>query len=178
MKDVRDISGFIGMVVDRLFLIMWPPLGEENTAQVDLSFGFSFANSNGYIYVLTTSKEDVWTPVLIRQRADKIFNATEFWSRVEGWMKEDINEEFEYEFYDVSSWEMFQGIVKGEIKDIKMMRINGDTAPFGLKVEFEGDYILTFPNSYSNTVKTSQFDVGADLRHFYTLGEVEYISIR
>lgn len=41
---MTEFKGLIRKMVDKLFLVIWSPWGEENESDIDISFGFVFKN--------------------------------------------------------------------------------------------------------------------------------------
>ncbi|MBK7638077.1 MAG: hypothetical protein IPJ13_30200 [Saprospiraceae bacterium] len=81
------------------------------------------------------------------------------------------------EYYNVSQWDLFDKIVESEIIRIELIWIEGYDEPFGVKIHFKNDYIISTPISDGNTVETSRFNQNANIELFEKLGKIEYKTI-
>jgi hypothetical protein len=50
--------------------------------------------------------------------------------------------------------------------------IKSEKEPFGVKLFFENDFILSFPNAGGNTVRTGRFSLNGNLQVFESLGDI------
>jgi hypothetical protein len=104
MNDINSIRELVGKTIKRLYLIVWPPppFGEEHMSQVDLSIGFSFNLDDNEICVISTSMDDVWTPTFRLEYPKLVYESRDFFHRINKWMNCELEDDFDYEFYDVT----------------------------------------------------------------------------
>ena len=164
--------------VEKLFLIVWPPLGEEKELDIDISFGFVFLQNTDRLCVITTDKEDMWTPcVRCEGIPTKVYSWSSFAPRMNAWMKSECESDLETEYYDVTDVQEFSNIIASNIQSIEFVGLENNPEPFGVKVVFDNDYILSTPISDGNTVETSQFNKNDNLLNFERMGILEVKSV-
>jgi hypothetical protein len=158
--------------VKRLFLVVWPPLGEEKLSDIDISIGFVFVNEPCKLCVISTNKDDMWTPCIRYEKIPKIILPwSTFNSRMLNWMKTEEQSDFNTEYYEVSDVDIFKNIVAHKVKSIEFVGIQNVINPFGIKVNFENDYIFSSPISDGNTIETSHFHRNENILNFDKIGE-------
>jgi hypothetical protein len=164
----------INQKVERLFIVLWPPHGEETLLQVDISLGFVFASNLNQLCVISNN-EDMWTPYIrYEPLPSRLFNWEIFDIRLKNWMNLELKEldnsyYFDNEYYEVTNSDIFQNIVSHSIQSIEFIGAKGESIPFGTKLIFEKDYVLTTPNAYGNTVETSCFNKNNNMSIFEKL---------
>ena len=176
---METFKELINQKVEKLFLVVWPPLGEEKEARIDISIGFVFNSNLNNLIVVSTDKNDMWTPCLFSENVPKVtFSWSVFNSRMKKWMRAD-KEQFnlEYEYYDVTNAEDFKNIVHTEIKSIQMLSIKNISNSFGVKIIFNDDYILSTPISDGNTIETLKLFKNSNLLYFNEMGIMEFKTI-
>lgn len=164
--------------VYRLFLIVWPPFGEKDKEQIDISVGLIFFNKLHQLCVVSTEPDDLTTPCIRFQAIpDTILSWDSFETRMKSWM--DSTEEWviDTEYYEVTNVEMFKNIVLQTILDVEFIGIQNDETPFGVKIVFSHDYILSTPIIDGNTIETLHFNKNANILNFTELGAIVYTSI-
>jgi hypothetical protein len=125
-----------------------------------------------------TDLEDIWSPVVKEESIPSIYYQGELYEeRMERWMRGEIEDEITLEYYDVSSFPVFQNILANRIKRLQLLVIKGNETPFGIKIIFENDYFYTFPNSDGNTIETRFFNKNENLKNFSTLGEIIFLPL-
>lgn len=171
------LESIIGKKVERLFIIVWPPYGEDDIRETDMSFGFIFEDKSDEIFNITTDKNDLTQPAIGRLGLPKnILSWNNFEQRMKDWMECNDELDFEYEFYEVTTYDIFDVIVGKKIVDIQLI---GDEKEqiFGMKLQFKDDYIISFPNTLGNTIETSTFKKYSNIRGFSSWGEIQYFGI-
>lgn len=164
--------------VKKLFLVVWPPLGEEKELDIDISFGFVFTQNPDRLCVITTDKNDIWTPCLRFEGIPiKVYSWLSFPSRMNAWMKSECKSDLEMEYYEVTDVQAFSNIIASKIQTVDFIGLENNPNPFGVKVLFENDYILSTPTSDGNTVETSQFNRNDNLLNFERMGTLEVKNI-
>jgi len=163
-----------GKKVEKLYLILWPPFGEQKISDIDVSFGFIFQNSNNELCVISVAKDELWFPhILYQSLPQNEYDGADYDQRIKMWMKaEDDNSIIDKEYYDVTKCEMFEDIISSEIIDIELLFIEHNVLPFGIKLIFNNDYIISMPNSDGNTVETKVFNKNNGIKTFKHLGNV------
>lgn len=175
---IDSLKNIIGKKVKRLFLVVWPPMGEECINQTDISAGYVLEESSGELYVITTDKNDLTKPMIECQTIpDSYFEWKEFEPRMVRWMNCEEGMELDTEYYEVSDMDIFKNINENSIIDVELVEISGDDTPIGIKVIFENDYILSTPINDGNTIETSSFNQRENLSSFLPLGKIEYRSL-
>lgn len=90
---------------------------------------------------------------------------------------EDENLIIGKEYYDVTKSELFDNIIGNEIEGIEFLKVEGNPEPFGLKILFKDDYIVSIPNSDGNTVETKTFNKNNSIENFKHLGKIIYSKV-
>ncbi|NQX81893.1 MAG: hypothetical protein HRT66_07870 [Flavobacteriaceae bacterium] len=76
---IENLNSILGKKVKRLFFVVWPPFGEENMAQVDISAGYVFEEEPDTLCIISTDKDDLTTPCIGYQSLPKSsFNWNDF----------------------------------------------------------------------------------------------------
>lgn len=166
--------------VSRLFFVVWPPWGEEKESDIDISFGFVFNNEPSKLYVISVDKDELWVPHIFQQPLpDNEYAWGDFYDRMKLWMEAGENTDLvmETEYYNVSQSGLFEKIVESEIIGIELIEIEDYDEPFGVKLLFKDDYILSIPNSDGNTVETKFFNKNNSIGNFKRLGNVNYSKV-
>ncbi len=164
--------------VQKLFLVVWPPIGETSNLDIDLSFGFVFKNNPDQLCIISTDKDDMWTPCITFKDIPQItYSWSDFTYRMNAWMKSEDESDIEIEYYDVTDAEQFSGIVFSKVQSIELVKLKNNPEPFGVKVLFDGDYILSTPISDGNTVETSLFNKNENILNFKKIGIIEYEKV-
>lgn len=164
--------------VKKLFLVVWPPLGEEKELDIDISFGFVFRQNPDKLCIVTTNKDDMWTPCLRFEEVPiNIYPWPSFTSRMNAWMNSECKSNLEMEYYEVTEYQQFSNIISSRIQAVEFVGLENNPEPFGVKVVFDNDYILSTPISDGNTVETSQFNKNDNLLNFKRMGNLEVKSI-
>lgn len=174
-----EFKELINKKVSRLFLVIWAPWGEENESDIDISFGFVFKDEPNKLCIISVDKDELWSPYIFDESLPQyIYTWDEFYPRMKTWMKaEDDSLIIGREYYDVSKSEIFKGIIDTEIKEIDVLNIEGNPEPFGLRILFKDDYIISIPNSDGNTVETKAFNKNDCISNFKQLGNIIYSKI-
>jgi hypothetical protein len=170
-----EFSFLLKKKVNKVYLILWPPYGENNNSNIDLSIGLVFNEADG-LFIITTDKEDNWTPKIVHQDIPKeLFSFEEFNNRVKKWQNLEIDEIIKEENYDFTNSQYFRSIINQCITDVEWISVN--ETPFGVKLKFENDYIISTPISDGNTIETKAFCLFKNIDVYKTLGEIKFNSI-
>ena len=175
MKEV--LLNIIGKKVVRLLLIVWPPYGEDEVSQIDISAGYVFDDAQEELFVISTDKNDLTTPMIeIRSIPNKCFDWSEFKHRMKDWMNCVEGMEMDTEFYEVYDENLFSNIVNQEVMKVELLEIT-ENNPIGVKVFFEDDYVLSTPITDGNTIETSLFNKLNNINKLASLGEITYKNV-
>ncbi|MDR2274880.1 MAG: hypothetical protein LBF27_28485 [Sphingobacterium sp.] len=176
---MTEFKELIKKQVDKLFLIVWPPWGEERESDIDISFGFVFKNEPNILCIISVDKDELWSPHISFEGFPEIrYSWEDFYPKMKMWMKADDDSLIiDKEYYEVTKSELFDNIVGNEIKEIEFMNVEGNREPFGVKLHFENDYIISMPNSDGNTVETKVFNKNNSIYNFKHLGHIVYSKI-
>lgn len=168
----------IGDKIHKLFLIVFPPIGEEDYSQIDMSIGMVSYQNPTELVVLSTDNNDLTTPVLkIEGIPENYYRWNDFNYRMENWMSDIIDEDVVNEYYDISECDIFQNIIEENIQDISMIKIGGIASPIGVQISFPNDFIISIPNDDGNTIETNSFNKNNSLNNFEKLGNVYFNSL-
>lgn len=161
--------------IEKLFLIIWPPIGEIALIDVDISIGFIFENSPDKLCVLSIDKNDMWSPSLHIEDIPKVvFSGNTLNFKIENWMKSIYIDNLDMEYFEVTSDLKFHKIVSNKVKSIELIKVSNIDEPFGLKMLFEDDYILCTPISDGGTIETKFFNKNDNLKNFEKLGKINF----
>jgi hypothetical protein len=176
MSEFKELNR---KIVDKLFLIVWSPWGEEKESDLDISFGFVFKNEPNKLCIVSVDKNELWSPQLsIESLPEYKYSWEDFQPRIKMWMNaKDENLIIGKEYYDVTKSDLFNNIIGNEIKMIELIYIKGNPEPFGVKILFKDDYIISTPNTDGNTVETKGFNKTNILENFKNLGNIIYSKI-
>jgi hypothetical protein len=175
---INELKAFIGKKVERLFLIVWPPLGEASFAKIDISGGFIFKDSPNELIKISTDTNDLTTPSVENMPIPKNFFEWEnFNQRMKKWMDSAEGMEMVTEYYEVSRVELFKNIVNQSVVDVELIKMANES-PIGIKLIFRNDFVLSSPLSDGNTIETNSFNKNENLKIFSALGKMEFISLK
>jgi len=178
MIDLEKLKSLISGTIERIFLIVFPPDGEELKSEIDIRFGIVLKEYPGELITISTDLSDIWSPVLkVEPIPDNVYNELMFDKRMRQWMNDELKDEIALEYYEVTYSDHFRNIAGNPIKEIQVVSIEGNQEPFGLKILFESDYILSFPNSDGNTIETKYFNKLDLINRFKHLGNIIYTNV-
>ncbi len=164
--------------IERLFLIVFPPYGEESFSQIDIRIGLVLSESSDKLIIVGADLNNLWSPKISIEKLPKIyFEGNQFDSRIHKWMKTELNEDFALEYYEVTKLDYFKNIVKNQIKEIYYISIDNSNDPFGLKFVFDEDNILSFPNSDGNSIETKYFNCQNKILNYNSIGDIVYTKL-
>lgn len=176
MSDFLDL---LNKKVDKLFLIVWAPWGEEKVSDIDMSFGYVFTNEPDKLFVISVKNNELWAPhISIENIPENRYAWKDFYPRIKMWMNaDDENLIIGKEYFDVSESDLFENIIGHDIEGIELLNLAGIPESFGVKLLFKSDYIISLPNSDGNTVETKNFNRNDTIEHFRRLGNIVYSKI-
>lgn len=174
-----EFRELLGKKISELFLIVWTPYGEERLSDVDMCFGFVFNGEQDSLYAISVDRDELWSPHVVPQPYPKNkLSWVEFYSKIDFWMNcKDDSCAIESKYFDVTHSEFFKEISGAEIIGIELIYVEGNNEPFGLKMLFENDYIISTPISDGNTVETSRFNQNRNIEVFSNIGKVKFITL-
>lgn len=173
---MNEFKSLLGKTVNKLFLYVWPPWGEEEQINRDISFGFIFNDEPKRLCIIRVDKDELWRPHIEYQPLPQsVYSWEDFCPRMEKWKiaKEDTDMILDFEYYDVTGWAKFQSIIESRIIGIELIGVKDIPDPFGIKILFENDYVISMPNSDGNTVETKIFNKNNAVDYFKYLGSIE-----
>jgi hypothetical protein len=176
-EDMNEFKKLINKKVEQLFLVVWPPWGELNEANINVSFGFVFNDEPTRLCIISVDKDELWSPHISFELLPKIeFSFSDFYHRMNEWMiaTEETDFILDYEYYNVTNCDFFEKIINSEIIGIEKISIMGDLHPFGIKILFNEDYIISMPISDGNSVETSKFNRNDNIKNFEKIGKVVF----
>lgn len=178
MIKMDKFKSLINNVIERIFLIVFPPKGEESMLQVDIRIGLVLKNNPDKLITIGTDLDDIWTPVIdIEPVPTSFYQGFLFEERIKKWMRCEVEEDIIIEYFDVTNLNTFQNIIEKQVKEVLLIKVEGNDNPFGLKLIFENDYIISFPNSDGNTIETKFFNRNENIINFLHLGNITYSKI-
>lgn len=176
--NIDIIKEIIYNTVRSVFLIVFPPIGEVSLSQVDIRVGLVTEENSNSLYVIGTNMEDLWSPMFsIEQIPSVHFSDLEFQDRIRKWMSQELNDDVSLEYYDFSKSIYFKDIVGEKITNIETLKIQGNLEPFGVKLSFNNDFILSLPNSDGNSIETKIFNKNENIQNFQYLGDIVYSKV-
>ncbi|MCC7244516.1 MAG: hypothetical protein IT269_02460, partial [Saprospiraceae bacterium] len=99
----------------------------------------------------------------------------DYYPLIKKWMNMiDTDVAFEHIYFNVTNCALFENIVNSKINSIELINIMGTPDPFGVKLNFEDDYIISMPISDGNTIETSGFHQHNNMDNFKNLGSIEF----
>ncbi|MES2822760.1 MAG: hypothetical protein V4732_04090 [Pseudomonadota bacterium] len=177
MIEITKISKLLGLKVSQLIFVVWPPFGEENKNDIDISVAFKFFDGGAKYISFYTDRDDNWT--LVQQEIDikKSISGSLFEKRINDWMEQNIDDVIDFEYFDLMDNSVFNEIVGRVIIGIEILSMKGDIKPFGVKFLFENDFLILLPNTDGSTVETKSFNCRNNISRFVSLGEIVVTSI-
>lgn len=174
---INALRNIIGKKVYRLFLIVWPPYGEQDLSQLDISAGYVLEDNLNEVVIITTDKNDLTTPLIeTKPVPQKYFSWNDFKPRIRDWIRCVEGMELEMEFYEVSSTELFEKVVGHRINHVELIEVENNQ-PIGVKLVFNEDFVSSTPIEDGNTIETSRFNGNQNLQNFKVLGEIKFKRI-
>jgi hypothetical protein len=175
---IGEYKKLIGKQVDRFILAVFPPHKEEDFNQVDISAGFVFQDEPEKLCVISTDKDYLDRPSIYYYPLPKnCFGWNMFYSRMAEWMNTENDWIIDYEYYDATESSEFRHIVNNSILDVQLAFADQDSIPFGVKIIFDNDFLLSTPIIDGNTIETSFFNKHNNIEVFRSLGKVEFTSV-
>lgn len=175
---INVLDKILGKKVERLFFVVWPPFGESDDSKIDISAGYVFENSRNEILIISTDKNELTSPLVeYLTIPNQNYGWLDFGNRMKRWMDCEEEMEIDVEYYDVSDAMIFKNIVNQKVLDVELIG-NTIDSPFGVKLIFDNDYILSTPIGDGNTIETSLFNKNENLENFLSLGKIEYFSLK
>lgn len=179
MINLKLIKHLLHSTLNRVFLIIYPPVGEKSILQIDIRIGLIIENNLESLYVIGTDLDDLWSPMInVEKIPDIFFSNLDFLERTRLWMTKELNNDITLEYYDFTISEYFKDIVGKKINDIELVSIEGNPDPFGIKLLFQNDFILSSPNSDGNTIETKTFNKNKNIENFKHLGNIVYSKFK
>lgn len=171
LRDIHDKK------VERLFLVVWPPYGEEDLSQLDISAGYVLEDRSDKLFVISTDKDDLTSPIVhIQSIPENYFSWNDFEPRIQDWVNCVEGMKLDTEFYEISNVEVFGNIINHRIETIELIEV-GINEIIGIKLIFNKDFVLSIPIDDGNTIETSRFNQNKNIQHFKTLGEIKFRNI-
>jgi hypothetical protein len=172
-----NFTKILGEKVKQLYLIIWPPFGEEKMSDIDISIGFVFESNEKKMFVISTCKEDNWSPSISeKQIPTRVYSFDIFAERMKKWMNNEIESIIGLEYYNVSMSNAFINFTGEKVRAIEIIKIQ-ESEPFGVKIIFDKDFIISTPISDGNTIETKKFNKFNNIKHFETMGKIKFINI-
>lgn len=176
--NLNLIKNLIGEKIVRLFLIVFPPEGEESLDHVDIRIGLVVESKLDLLYIISTSMEDIWSPKIETSIIPvSYFEEKEFNIRINKWFSLEMDDDFILEYYDFTNSDYFKNIIGNKIIDIQLIFVENPEEPFGLKLLYNDDFIISLSNTDGNSIITKTFGNFENLKTFNYFGEIEYLSI-
>ncbi|ATL49633.1 hypothetical protein COR50_22015 [Chitinophaga caeni] len=145
---------------------------------IDISVGLVLLDDTDSLQVISTNKADKWTPCTFTDNIpSETFSWGDYPSRMKKWMKHDEDEEYDHELYEITAVPEFSHIVGQSIQDVEILHID-EQSPFGVKLMFEKDYIVSSPIPAGNTIETKQFNQGNKIHHFAKVWKARFASLK
>lgn len=177
--NINLLKNLIGEKIVRLFLVVFPPEGEDSLDEVDIRIGLVLESKLNLLYIISTSLEDIWSPKIeIGVIPESYFEGKEFNIRINKWFALEMDDDFVLEYYDFTNSDYFKNIIGNKIIDIQLIFVKNPEEPFGLKLLFNDDFIISLPNSDGNSIITKTFGNFERLNTFKYFGEKEYLIIK
>jgi len=194
---MKEFNTLLHQTISRLFLVVWPPFAEDSALAIDMSMGFVFTQDPNCLCIVSTDTNNLCMPCLkYEMLPDVILPWPSFYFRMEQWMtgveEADLNREsdkftaaeafakprvLDTEYYEVTNVDLFVGIVAHPIRSIEFIRMQNTAVPFGVKLMFDKDYVLSSPINDGNTIETAYFNNNANILNFERIGSITYDAI-
>jgi len=180
MNYIKILDKLLGDTVERLFIIMFSPGGEDDMGSVDIQLGLVMNKTPNQLVVIRTDRYSDSPTAAIEELPNIYFQEEDFYIRRKKWMNSEFDEEeiMWYEYYDFSNSSFFKNIVKQKVDNIQLFgrdiwdRRNFE--PFGMKIIFKKDFILSFPNLDGNTIETKSFNKNGNLENYINASNIVY----
>jgi len=176
---MKEFKRLVDLEVNRLFLKVFPPLGEDKKLDIDISIGLVFSKEPNQMCIISTDEEDRWMPSIHFSSIPKrnIYSWSSFNNRMKDWMDLKEYEKLDIEYYEVTNTVLFNNLVSQKILNVEFLSVKNIELPFGVKLIFDKDYILSTPTADGNTIETSSFNKNKNITNFEELGELEFSDI-
>jgi hypothetical protein len=178
MMNLMNLKSLLGKSIKRIFLIVFPPYGEENVMEIDIRLGLVLDNNDNELVIIGIDSSDIWTPVITTEIIPTLYyENSDFKVRISEWMNQELDEEFTNEYYDFTNYNGFINITNEIIMKIELVYVENNSEPFGIKLSFKKDYILIIPNSDGTSIETIEFNRNGLLNNFRNLGNIVFSNI-
>jgi len=180
MNNLKKLIHLKNNKIKRLFLIVYPPFGESSILDIDVQIGIVTVEEPNILVTIGTSLEDIWTPVINEETIPaNSYNEIDFKPRIDRWMKSEDDSDILLEYYEFTHSPIFDEIVGKKILSVELIALDSDIdPPFGVKLLFEDDFIVSIPSTDGNQIITKSFNNEYNsLQNFSKLGRVVYVEI-
>jgi hypothetical protein len=168
--EPRLIRELIGANVLKLILRIFPPYAERGFSSADVSLVLQA--DSGRHFLFSVDPRSNWGVNIAVIDAPIVVQWDEYGQCLPAIMRGEIEPEFDYVFCDASREGFFADILKQKIVSIDALTLGSLDDAFGLKLTFEKDFILIYPNTDGSAVETARFKQGRGLDEFKRLGRV------
>ncbi len=146
--------------------------------QIDISVGFVFSDDPHKLIVITTDKDDMTRPSVLKEDIPKrIFNWSDFNDKINKWSSLSDSDDIDFEYYEVTCEKIFNNICNNVICKIDLICISSCREPVAIKIFFESDYIISSPINDGNSVETRNFNKINNLVNFSCLGDLVFLDV-
>ncbi|MEL6720442.1 MAG: hypothetical protein AAFP82_17180 [Bacteroidota bacterium] len=173
------LKKIIDAQVEKLLLIIFPPVGEQYFSQIDMSVGLVLSSFREKMIVISTDNDELTSPSIKFEDFPKsYYKWKDFQTRMYNWFEnKNDTDDIVKEYYDLSEGKLFTNIVSNRIEAIDLLKCKEFDTPIGVRILFKKDYILSMPIIDGNTIETSIFNKNNNLSNFEHLGELYFEGI-
>lgn len=168
-----QLKSLRGQVAASIFIRIFPPHGESSLEDVDASLGFIMAGGDGQALLVSTSQDDGWSPVIVRQDPPPLRRWQDLEPRLRNWMENLQTEDVGYEYYSVEG-SAIAGLQGRRIANVEVMLIDGEGDPFGVRFEIGGESFISYSSATGNSIELPGLVLGRGVAAFESLGQVVY----
>ncbi|QDQ25665.1 hypothetical protein FNU76_04475 [Chitinimonas arctica] len=165
------IDCIIGKHVSSFVLRVFPPFAESVLSSADVSFLLRLDDGKWYLFHVRS--DDNWSVEICCAEEPDCRGWDEFNARIPLILSGEIESDYDYEFYNGTDASIFSGIAHSRVLSVDVLSSEGSKDAFGIRLNFEDDFILLYPNTDGSAIETKEFKQGRGLREFEVLGKIE-----
>ncbi|KOY87286.1 hypothetical protein AD998_15015 [bacterium 336/3] len=179
MNYIEILKRLLGDTIERLFLIMC----SDGIEDIDVKLGLVMNKMPNQLIVIGTDLSDWESPaVTLEELPTRCLQEEDFYKNIEKRISIESDEEmwfsYEYEYYDFSNSNSFKDVITRKISNIQFFGWNRyEFSPFGIKLIFKSDFILSLSHTNGNTIETKNFNINRKFEIRQNFREIIYTNI-
>lgn len=158
-NSIQLLKMIVGKTVSGIYVVMWPPLGEDNPRNIILALILELETGECLLIDTDDNQYSILVKEISKETHDYVLSEIE--GRISFWMHHSDTDLpiLKNEVFLVNANSTLGDKIGREIKSIILLNIGEeDLNPYGVKIIFENDsYIFSFSSTYGNSIQSERF---------------------